>query len=65
MTLKLEFNPIKTWLPKLDNPLLIAGPCSLETEKQVLETARLLVKDKRVFVYRGGVWKPRTRPGMF
>jgi chorismate mutase len=65
MTLKLDINPIKTWLPKLDNPLLISGPCSLETEKQAMETARLLAKDKRVFVYRGGVWKPRTRPGSF
>jgi len=65
MTIKLDINPIKTWLPKIDNPLLIAGPCSLETEEQALETAKLLVKDKRVFVYRGGVWKPRTRPGSF
>ena len=65
MTLKLEINPIKTWLPKLDNPLLISGPCSLESEKQALDTAKLLAKDKRVFVYRGGVWKPRTRPGYF
>jgi len=65
MTLELDINPIKTWLPKIDNPLLIAGPCSLETEKQAMETAKLLAKDKRVFVYRGGVWKPRTRPGSF
>lgn len=65
MTLKLDINPIKTWLPNIDNPLLVAGPCSLETEKQVLDTARLLAKDKRVFVFRGGVWKPRTRPGSF
>jgi chorismate mutase len=65
MTLKLDINPIKSWLPNIDNPLLIAGPCSLESEEQALETARLLVKDKRVFVYRGGVWKPRTRPGSF
>ena len=65
MTIKLDINPIKSWLPNIDNPLLIAGPCSLETEEQALETAKLLVKDKRVFVYRGGVWKPRTRPGSF
>jgi chorismate mutase len=65
MTLKLDINPIKTWLPTIDNPLLIAGPCSLETEKQVMDTAHLLVKDKRVFIFRGGVWKPRTRPGSF
>ena len=65
MTLKLDINPIKEWLPNIDNPLLISGPCSLESEKQALDTARLLAKDKRVFVYRGGVWKPRTRPGSF
>ena len=61
----MEINPIKTWLPKIDNPLLIAGPCSLESEEQALETAKMLVNDKRVFIYRGGVWKPRTRPGSF
>lgn len=65
MTIQLDINPIKTWLPHIDNPLLIAGPCSLETEEQTLETAKMLARDKRVFVYRGGVWKPRTRPGSF
>ena len=65
MTLTLDINPIKSWLPNINNPLLIAGPCSLESEEQALETAKLLAKDKRVFVYRGGVWKPRTRPGSF
>nr|WP_321487387.1 chorismate mutase [uncultured Draconibacterium sp.] len=65
MTLKLDINPIKAWIPNIDNPLLISGPCSLETEEQTMETARLLAKDKRVFVFRGGVWKPRTRPGSF
>jgi chorismate mutase len=65
MTVKLDINPINAWLPNIDNPLLISGPCSLESEKQTLETAKLLAKDKRVFVYRGGIWKPRTRPGSF
>lgn len=65
MTVKLEINPIKKWLPHIDNPLLISGPCSLESEEQALETAKLLAQDRRVFVYRGGVWKPRTRPGSF
>ena len=65
MSLKLDINPIKAWMPNIDNPLLISGPCSLETEEQTMETARLLAKDKRVFVFRGGVWKPRTRPGSF
>lgn len=65
MEKKLDINPIKEWLPQLNNPLLIAGPCSLESEQQALDTAKLLVKDHRVFIYRGGVWKPRTRPGTF
>ncbi len=65
MTVKLEINPIKEWLPHINNPLLISGPCSLESEEQALETAKLLAKDPRVFIYRGGVWKPRTRPGSF
>lgn len=65
MEKKLDIHPIKEWLPQLNNPLLIAGPCSLESEEQALTTARLLAKDHRVFIYRGGVWKPRTRPGTF
>ncbi|HEY3372209.1 MAG TPA: chorismate mutase [Prolixibacteraceae bacterium] len=65
MGLELEINPIKHWLPQINNPLIIAGPCSLETEQQAMDTAKLLAKDHRVFVYRGGVWKPRTRPGSF
>ena len=65
MVAKLDILPIESWLPEIDNPLLISGPCSLESEKQTLDTARELKKDKRVFVYRGGVWKPRTRPGSF
>lgn len=65
MGIELDINPIKHWMPNIDNPLLIAGPCSLESEEQAVETAKMLVKDKRVFAYRGGVWKPRTRPGSF
>jgi len=65
MGIELDIRPIKDWLPQLDNPLLISGPCSLESEEQTLDTAHQLAKDKRVFVFRGGVWKPRTRPGSF
>lgn len=46
-------------------PLLIAGPCSAETEAQVLETAHRLAATGRVDLYRAGIWKPRTKPGMF
>ena len=54
------------WLNELnlDNPLVIAGPCSAETEEQVLRIAHEL-KDTDVSYYRAGIWKPRTRPGNF
>jgi chorismate mutase len=45
-------------------PILIAGPCSAETEEQVLETANGL-KNQNIDLYRAGIWKPRTRPGAF
>ncbi|WP_375416647.1 chorismate mutase [uncultured Hymenobacter sp.] len=46
-------------------PLLIAGPCSAETEAQVLATARGLRALGKIDLFRAGVWKPRTRPGAF
>ncbi|PWT94639.1 MAG: 3-deoxy-7-phosphoheptulonate synthase [Bacteroidetes bacterium] len=46
-------------------PLIISGPCSAETEEQVLETAQRLAKTGRVDMLRAGIWKPRTRPGSF
>lgn len=46
-------------------PLIISGPCSAETEAQVLETARQLAATGKVDVLRAGIWKPRTRPGSF
>ena len=45
-------------------PLVIAGPCSAETEKQTMETAKML-SDVGVKIFRAGVWKPRTKPGNF
>jgi chorismate mutase len=47
-----------------DRPILIAGPCSAETEEQVLAAAHGL-KDKNIDLFRAGIWKPRTRPGAF
>jgi chorismate mutase len=57
---------LRTWLDdmKLNHPLVIAGPCSAETEEQVLKIAHEL-KDSDVSYFRAGIWKPRTRPGMF
>jgi len=56
----------RKWLDdfKLIHPLVIAGPCSAETEDQVLKIAHEL-KDSKVSVFRAGIWKPRTRPGKF
>ena len=45
-------------------PFIIAGPCSAETRRQVMQTARLL-KAQGITVFRAGVWKPRTKPGGF
>lgn len=57
---------LRTWLDNfgLEHPLVIAGPCSAETEEQVLKIAHQL-KDTDATVLRAGIWKPRTRPGNF
>ncbi|HUR65169.1 MAG TPA: chorismate mutase [Chitinophagaceae bacterium] len=46
-------------------PLIISGPCSAETEEQVLQTAQRLAATARIDMLRAGIWKPRTKPGMF
>ena len=64
-TLK-DIIPLSEWFSEFDSRhLLISGPCSAESEKQVLETAHKLKDIGKVQVFRGGVWKPRTRPGTF
>ena len=57
---------MRKWLDgfNLNHPLVIGGPCSAETEDQVLKIAHEL-KTTDVSIYRAGIWKPRTRPGMF
>ena len=60
-----EITPVKTWLPAENLPLVIAGPCSAESEEQVMKTARDLAKIPQVKVFRAGLWKPRTRPSAF
>ena len=49
---------------EIDKPIIIAGPCSAETEEQVLSTARELAS-YGIKIYRAGIWKPRTKPGGF
>jgi chorismate mutase len=62
----MENKNFRTWLDdmNLNHPLVIAGPCSAETEEQVLKIAHSL-KDTDATIFRSGVWKPRTRPGTF
>lgn len=47
-----------------DSPLIIAGPCSAETEEQVIDTASQLAQ-RGIKIFRAGIWKPRTKPGGF
>lgn len=47
-----------------DRPLIIVGPCSAETEEQVMQTAQQLAQ-KGCRIFRAGIWKPRTKPGGF
>ncbi|KAA6317077.1 Phospho-2-dehydro-3-deoxyheptonate aldolase, partial [termite gut metagenome] len=60
----MEFESIL--LPGIDarRPVVIAGPCSAETEEQVMSTAKELA-GKGVKILRAGIWKPRTKPGGF
>ncbi len=54
----------QNWAKQFGQPIVIAGPCSAESEEQMLETARRMDKTY-VNVFRAGVWKPRTKPGSF
>ena len=65
MKLNLNIEPISAWLNTGKEPLIISGPCSAETEEQLLATAHLLASTGKVSVLRAGIWKPRTRPGEF
>jgi 3-deoxy-7-phosphoheptulonate synthase len=57
--------PIDKWDNYKERPFLICGPCSAETEDQMMATAHQLTKIKGMAVFRAGVWKPRTRPDTF
>ena len=54
------------WVKEFPKPLIIAGPCSAESEKQMLETAkRIKETNAEVPIFRAGIWKPRTKPNGF
>ncbi len=61
----IEIKKLEDWgINSIEKPLFISGPCSAETEEQVVNTAKEL-KDTGVQVYRAGIWKPRTRANTF
>jgi chorismate mutase len=62
--INLDLEPLALPGLELKRPIIIAGPCSAETEDQTLETARQLAA-QGVKLFRAGIWKPRTRPGAF
>jgi len=65
MVLKMDITPLNRWIKDGGRPFIISGPCSAESEEQVIETARCLAEIKQVRAFRAGIWKPRTRPGAF
>lgn len=65
MKLNLNIQPLSSWINLKNEPLIISGPCSAETEEQLVSTAHLLAATGKVSVLRAGIWKPRTRPGEF
>lgn len=65
MKLDLDIIPLADWLPGYQKPILIAGPCSAESEEQMLETARQISEFYPNSIFRAGIWKPRTRPNTF
>lgn len=62
---ELRLEPMQKWFKSKKAPFLISGPCSVETEEQLLKTAAELAATGKVDVLRAGIWKPRTRPGDF
>ena len=60
-----DFLPIENWLNNFNYPLIISGPCSAESEEQVVSQAKVLNKIEHVRIFRAGIWKPRTRPHSF
>lgn len=65
MKLELDISPLKNWLTNYAKPLLIAGPCSAESEEQLINTAKQIAVFYPNTLFRAGIWKPRTRPNTF
>ncbi len=65
MGIELKIEDIDNNLDNAGWPILISGPCSAESEQQMLSTAIQLAETGKVSYFRAGLWKPRTRPGAF
>lgn len=61
----MKIEKLTNWVSVKERPLVIAGPCSAESEEQVMSIARELKDSGKVDVFRAGIWKPRTRPNSF
>jgi chorismate mutase len=60
----MKIESLEAWGVGLKKPAIIAGPCSAETEEQLLETT-IRIKEQGIDIIRAGIWKPRTRPNNF
>lgn len=60
----LKIDSLESWTGVKDRPLIISGPCSAETEEQLMASAKAL-KEQHIDILRAGIWKPRTRPNSF
>ncbi|MFN0275591.1 MAG: chorismate mutase [Chitinophagales bacterium] len=64
MSKELKIKPISQWGFNFKSPLIMAGPCSAESEEQVHQTAKQICQNN-IDILRAGIWKPRTRPNSF
>ncbi len=62
---RLDILPLNKWLGHYELPFIVSGPCSAESEQQLLDTAKALANISNVKVFRAGIWKPRTHPKTF
>lgn len=60
----MKIDSLESWGIDTKRPVIISGPCSAESEEQMVETAKAL-KANGIGIFRAGIWKPRTHPNMF
>lgn len=65
MSENFAIQPLSSWIGNYERPAVISGPCSAESQEQVMAIARQLAAMPPVKVMRAGIWKPRTRPSAF